>query len=79
MTRPAGERGGGEGEADGAGVGEHVGGVGEQRQRVGDEAGDDLDDHEAEDQPEREPELAAVRVGGDRVAVVVGVVVRHGN
>ena len=36
---------------------------------------DDLDDHEAEDQPEREPQLAAVGVGRD--AVVVAVVMGH--
>ena len=58
-------------EPDRAGVGEHVGGVGEQRQRVGQQAGDDLDDHEAEDQPEREPQLAAVGVGRDPVVMVV--------
>ena len=37
-------------------------GVGEQGQRAGEQARHDLDDHEAEDQPEREPQLAAVGV-----------------
>ena len=67
MKRPAGGRAASRAatsaSAIGAGVGEHVRGVGEQRQRVGDQAGDDLDHHEAEDQPEREPQLAAVGVG----------------
>ena len=40
--------------ADRGGVGEHVGGVGEQRQRVGEDAGDDLGRHEGEDQRERD-------------------------
>ena len=72
--------GGGERERDGAGVREHVRRVGEQRQRIGDDARPDLDEHEAEDQPEREPELAAIGVGRDGVVVaVVAVVVGHGN
>ena len=41
-------------ERDRAGVGEHVRRVGEQRERVGEDADDDLDDHEAEDQRERD-------------------------
>jgi hypothetical protein len=48
-----------------------VGGVGEQRQRRGRDADDDLHGHEAEDQPERDRELAAVGVGRDLVAVPV--------
>ena len=67
-----------EGEPDRAGVGEHVRGVGEQRERVRQQARHDLDDHEAEDQPEREPQLAAVGVGRDPV-VVMAVVVGHGD
>ncbi len=52
-------------------VGEHVGGVGEQRQRAGDQARDDLRDHEREDQRERRGQPLAVRVGRDRVVVVL--------
>ena len=42
-------------EGDRGGVGEHVGGVGEQRQRVGEDPGDHLGRHEAEDQRQRDP------------------------
>ena len=63
-------------ERDRARVGEHVGGVREQRQRVGDHAGHDLDHHEAADQRQRDGERAAVG-GGHRTVVVVMVVVRH--
>ena len=50
-------------EPDRPGVGEHVRRVGEQRQRGGQQARHDLDRHEAEDQREREPQLAAVGAG----------------
>ena len=42
-------------ERDRAGVGEHVRGVGEQRERVGQQARDDLDDHEARISPSATP------------------------
>ena len=45
-------------EADRGRVGEHVRGVGEQRERVRDDADADLDGHERDDQPEREREPA---------------------
>ena len=64
----------GERERDADRVGRHVGGVGEQRQRVGDERGDDLDDHEHRRQHEGEPEPAHAL--GGRPAHGVGVVVR---
>ena len=53
-------------------------GVGEQRERVGQHARDDLDRHEREDQPERDAEPAAVGVRRRRVrvGVAVGVGVR---
>ena len=83
MKRPDGgraaSRGGGQREPDRPGVGEHVRGVGEQGQRAGQQARHDLDEHEAEDQPEREPQLAAVGVRRDRVVVPVAVVLVHGN
>ena len=66
--RPRRQPRGDERERDRAGVREHVRGVGEQRERVGEQARDDLDDHEAEDQPERDAEPAAVGVGRRRVA-----------
>ena len=69
--RPRGQPGGDERERQRAGVGEHVGGVGEQRQRAGDHARDDLRDHEGEDQRERRGEPLAVRVGRDRVVVML--------
>ncbi len=56
-------------EADRGGVGQHVRGVGEQRERPGDEADDDLEAHEADDQREREREFVHVGVGGDSVRV----------
>ena len=48
-----------------AGVGEHVGGVREQGQRVREDPGDDLAGHEDDDQNERDREAALVRVGAD--------------
>ena len=50
-------------EADRAGVGEHVRGVGEERQRVREDPDGHLKDHEAEDQPKRDGELAAIGIG----------------
>jgi len=59
-----------------------VGGVGEQRQRAGEQARDDLDDHERRDDPERDRQPAAigveaqgVLVGPVAVTVVVSVLV----
>jgi len=63
--RRGGERGGERG-----GVREHVARVGEQRQRVRDDAGRHLACHEREDQRERDREplaVSAVRVQGARV------------
>ena len=45
-----------------AGVGEHVRGVREQRERVREDSGDDLDGHEADDQAERDPQPPGVCV-----------------
>ncbi len=56
-------------EPERGGVGEHVRGVGEQRERLGDDAHHDLDAHEADDQGERDRQLADVGVGGDAVRV----------
>jgi hypothetical protein len=61
-----------------AGVGQHVRGVGEQRQRVDRDADRDLHAHEADDQRERDRQLLAVRVRGGAVGVrVAGVIVHH--
>ena len=49
-----------QGERDRAGVGEHVSRVGEQRERVGQDAGHDLDRHQAEDQGEGERQAPRV-------------------
>ena len=54
-------------------VGEHVRRVREQRERVGEDAGDHLADHEADDQRERDPEPARVGVGADDRVRVAGV------
>ena len=83
VKRPAGgraaSRGGDQRERDRAGVGEHVRGVGEQRERVGEQARDDLDDHEARGSaPSAMREPAAVGVGRRRVRVRVTVVCRDG-
>ena len=56
-------------ERDRAGVGEHVTGVGEQRQRAGDQSGDHLDDHEAEVHEQRDREPARVAARRDRMRV----------
>ena len=55
--------------AERGGVGEHVTRVGEQGERAGEDAGDDLADHEGGDQPERDRERAPVV----RPAVIVRV------
>ena len=56
-------------ERDRGGVGEHVRGVGEQRERVRDDAGGDLDRHEQQDQRQRDrqPATVAIRAVGVRV------------
>ena len=54
-------------------VGEHVRRVGEQRERVGEDAGDDLADHERDDQREPDPEPARIGVGADDDVRVAGV------
>ena len=60
-------------------VGQHVAGVGEERQRAGDEAAGDLGDHEAAGEERGDADGAGaggVRGGGGRgVAVAVAVVV----
>ena len=56
-------------ERDRSRVGEHVPRVREQRERAGEQPGDDLDEHESEDQRERDCELAAVGVRRDAVRV----------
>ena len=56
-------------EADRGGVGEHVPGVRDQREGAGEGPDDDLDGHEADDQRERDAEVAPVGVPADAVAV----------
>ena len=56
-------------------VDEHVGGVGEQRKRVGDERDDHLGRHERNDERERDRERPNLRLRPD--AVIVTVVVAH--
>ncbi len=58
-----------------AGVGQHVPGVGEQRERMRQDPDDDLEGHEAGDQHERDRQVAPVRIGSDRVRVARAVVV----
>ena len=60
-------------------VREHVTGVREQRERAGEQAGDDLEEHEAEDQREGDGELAAVGVGGHAVRVSLVAPMRVGT
>ena len=50
----------GQGHPEADDVGQHVPGVRQQRQRVGDEAGDDLDDEEHGDQTEGDGQRADV-------------------
>jgi hypothetical protein len=56
---------------DPAGIREHVGGVGEQRERVRQDAHRDLDGHEADDQREGDPELSPVGLPGGPVLVPI--------
>ena len=63
-----GELDGGERHAEAEDVGEHVAGVGEQGERAGEQAGDDLDDHEDGEQPRRRWRGGA---GGGRPARIV--------
>ncbi len=60
-------------EAERARVGEHVAGVGEQRERVGDDARGDLAGHHEQDQRQRAPQpLGVVRRSVRVEAVIVG-------
>ena len=72
--RPCGRPGrqvqGPQGGAEGAGVDEHVAGVGEQRQRVGRGSDHHLGDHEPDDQDQSQHQVTLVRPGV-RVDVVV--------
>ena len=52
-------------------VGEHVRRVGEERERVREDAGDDLADHEGDDQRERNGQAASVVAASVRVTVRV--------
>src|SRR5690606_3815739 len=57
-------------ERERSGIGEHVAGVGKQRQRVGDQAPDELGDHVGRDEDERDREAPPVRrAGGGGVGV----------
>lgn len=51
------------------GVGEHVRGVLRQRQRAGEQSGDDLDRHEAGDQEQRDRQPAPIGLGRWRMGV----------
>ena len=65
-----------EAEHDRARVGEHVPGIREQGDGAGDQADDDLRHHQAADQRQRDEQRPAVRLGRDRVVMVVAVA-RH--
>ena len=78
----AGDAEGGPGHAERREVGQHVPGVGDQRQRAGDEAAHDLGHHEPARQQRRDPDgpgarRIARRLGAMMVAAVVVVAVRH--
>ncbi len=60
--RPGGDPHGHEREEDGERVGQHVTGVGDQRQRPGDETDDHLDGHEGDDERQRRAQIAPVGV-----------------
>jgi hypothetical protein len=76
--RPRGQPRGDQDERDGRGVGQHVRGVGDQRQRVRGQAGHDLGGHERQDQGERTGEPPGVRPGNaGRRAVAMPVSSRH--
>ena len=76
--RPARKPRGHKGQPDRSGIGEHVGSVGEQRQRGRQQADHYLHGHEPEDQAERKPEPTPVGGADVRVRVrMVSVVVRH--
>ena len=70
---------GGQRHAQAEGVGGHVAGVGQQGERAGDEAGDDLDDQEGQDQQERDEQRPLVAGPGPRRrrSVRVVMVVAH--
>jgi hypothetical protein len=61
----------GERHADAEHVGEHVPGIGQQRQRAGQQGGERLDQHEGGEQGERGPEPAAVPLPRAVSAVIV--------
>ena len=76
VRRPAREAEGKPGENEPGKVGEHVAGIGQQRQRAGDEAAGRFDDHECAGD-ERRPEHAALIVAVAVALSAVAVVVRH--
>ncbi len=81
LARRRGDPRGDEGAGERGGVGEHVAGVGEKRERAGEDPGDDLAGHEREDQREGDPEcpailLAAPQAVGVRMPVRDAVLVR---
>ena len=63
--------------ADGAGVAQHVPGIGQQGQGSGDQGHDDLDGHEPDDERQRDPQAPPVRVGAYPMAVPGVVVIGH--
>ena len=69
-ARGTGRQGGREnGETERRDVGQHVAGVGEERERIGDETEDDLADHEEPDQDQRAGESAPVAAFRRRMRV----------
>ena len=76
VGRPAREAEGKPGEREPGKVGEHVAGIGQQRQRAGNEAAGRFDDHERAGD-ERRPEQAALIVAVAVALSAVAVVVRH--
>ena len=54
---------------NGSGIGDHVTGVGQQGQAVGDHSADNLDQHVAADQGEGDPQ--ALPAGGPKIVLMV--------
>src|ERR1700743_1739292 len=75
IPRPRGLAVGDPSQRQGAGIGQHMAGIGDERQRPGPPAADRLDDHKDSDQPEgrQNPVLA----GRGSVMTVVRVIVSH--
>ena len=58
-----------------AGVGQHVAGIRDQRERVRQDADDDFEDHVADDEQKRDRQIASIGIGADCMRMVAARVI----